>query len=219
MSSTPRRLGRRLSLVAASSTLVLSGIAGVHAQEAGLGGFFQQLFGGRPASAQPVQPVDVGPAPAMSDAPRRSARPAFRPRARYASLPADPDKITGKQPVDAKAIAANPTAAVLKDDTLRPGDIVVLSTGPKVFMGSDGAKRHRMSDFEDVKSSRAVDGKTRAMLLAMMVPQGAMLASEARKYLAKARKLAPPAEIAGLEQQARNEVPGPRIITPWQVKP
>ena len=86
-------------------------------------------------------------------------------------------------------------------------------------MGSDDAKRHRMSDFEDVKSSRAVDGKTRAMLLAMMVPHGAMPAAEARKYLAKARKLAPPAEIAGLEQQARNDVPAPRIVSPWQVRP
>ncbi len=214
MSSTPCRLGRRLSLVATASALTLCGIVGVHAQEAGLGGFFQQLFGARPA---PVQPAVASPSPAAYGAPRRSVRHAVRPRVRYASLPADPDKVAGKQPVDSKAIAANPTAAVLRDGTLRPGDIVVLSSGPKVFIGSDDAKRHRMSDFEDVKSSRAVDGKTRAMLLAMMVPHGAMPASEARKYLAQARKLAPPAEIAGLEQQARNEAPVPRIITPWQV--
>ena len=216
MPSTQRRVGRHLALAATASGLVLCGAVGVHAQEAGLGGFFQALFGARPA---PVPMASVGPVPSGYGGLRRVSRQTTRPRARYASLPADPDRIAGKQFVDAKAIAANPTAAVLRDDTLRPGDIVVLASGPKVFMGSDDAKRHRMTDFEDVKSSRAVDGKTRAMLLAMMVPHGAMPAAEARKYLAKARKLAPPAEIAGLEQQARNDVPAPRIVSPWQVRP
>ncbi|GJE28805.1 hypothetical protein [Methylobacterium organophilum] len=206
---------RRLALVILSGATVVSTVAAVHAQE---GGFLEQLFGVRPAP-QPVAPVqpawDPRAAAPQSYRARRHIRSSERPRARYVALPADPDKILGKQPVDSKAIAANPTAAIMKDETLRPGDIVVLPTGPKVFTGAASTgKRHRAADFEDVRQSRSVDKKTRALLLAMMVPHGAMPAAEARKYLAKARKLAPAEDIAPLERQARNES-GARVINVW----
>lgn len=235
MPSILPRSGRRAALVLVSSALVLSTVAGVHAQEAGLGGLFGQLFGGTPRQAAPA------PAPAQA-APgaygggevneryrwRRHARGAERrakPKVRYAALPKEEDVsgVSGKQPVDQKAIAANPTAALLRDETLRPGDIVVMPNGPKVFLGHEprgrGSKaaRHRMSDFEDVRSSRSLDSKTRKQLLAMMVPHGAMPAEEARKALAKARRLAPKEEIETLTQQARNEAgEGARVISLWK---
>ena len=230
MPSTLPRSGRRFALVLASSALILSTVAGVHAQEGGLGGLFQQLFAPHQAA-----PTPAPPAPAtfygggeVNERYRwrrhRSTTERSRPKVRYAALPKeDGDGISGKQPVDAKAIAANPTAALLRDETLRPGDIVVMPGGPKVFLGSEGrgrgtkAARHRISDFEDVKRSHSIDAKTRRQLLAMMVPHGAMPADEARKVLAKARRLAPPDEIASLNRQARAEMgtAPTRIVSPW----
>lgn len=238
MPSILPRSGRRAALVLVSSTLVLSTVAGVHAQDAGL---FGHLFGGTPRQAEPA------PAPVQQAAPsayggsygggevnqryrwRRHARGTeqrIKPKVRYAALPTkaeDVSGVSGKQPVDQKAIAANPTAALLRDETLRPGDIVVMPNGPKVFLGHEergrGSKaaRHRMSDFEDVRTSRSLDSKTRKQLLAMMVPHGAMPAEEARKALAKARRLAPKEEIETLTQQARNETgEGARVISLWK---
>lgn len=166
---------------------------------------------------------------------RRNAR-SEQPRSRYAALPkpesarADKDKLSGekqgadkfnnKQFVDQKAINADPTAAILRDPTLRAGDIVVTADGPKVFTGSSGKQkatgmRHRLRDFADVKDSKIVDKKTRQLLLAMMAPVGALPAHEARRYLAKMRKIAPDDEIAPVVAAARPEV-APRVIVPWK---
>lgn len=217
-----RGSGRCLSLALVSSVFVLTTAAAVHAQ----GSFFDMFFGVQPRPA----PVQVQPREHRSYGQARARRHvrSERPKGRYAALPrpesvkADPDKITGKQPVDQKAILANPTAALLKDETLRAGDIVVMPAGPKVFTGSR-AKKHRMSEFEDVKHSRLIDRKTRQTLLAMMVPVGAMPAHEARKAMAMKRKLAPPEDIAEVEAEARNEAgaePTPlRVIVPWNPKP
>lgn len=229
MPSTPPRSGRRFALVLASSAFILSTAAGVHAQEGGLGGLFEQLFAPRQAAPAPVAPINVYGGE-VNERYRwrrhRGTAERSRPKVRYAALPKDDgDGISGKQPVDSKAIAANPTAALLRDETLRPGDIVVMPEGPKVFMGHDDrgrgtkAARHRMSDFEDVKRSRSIDPKTRRQLVAMMVPHGAMPADEARKALAKARRPAPQEAIEPLIQQARIETgtaKAARIINPWQ---
>ncbi|MFF8802512.1 MULTISPECIES: hypothetical protein [unclassified Methylobacterium] len=235
MPSTPPRSGRRFALVLASSALIFSTAAGVQAQEGGFGGLFQQLFAPQQAVPAPVAPIQSYGGGEVNERYRwkrhRSGVERSRPKVRYAALPKagalpkdDGSGISGKQPVDSKAIAANPTAALLRDETLRPGDIVVMPGGPKVFTGSEasgrGAKRarHRMADFEDVKQARSIDAKTRRQLLAMMVPHGAMPADEARKVLAKARRLAPREDIEALSRQARAET-GPmptRVITPWQ---
>ncbi|MEH3119487.1 MAG: hypothetical protein PGN25_18390 [Methylorubrum populi] len=230
MPSTSPRSGRCFALVLASSALVLSTAAGVRAQEGGLGGLFQQLFAPQqtaPAPA-PVAPIDVYGGGEVNERYRwrrhRGTTERSRPKVRYAALPEDGDGISGKQPVDSKAIAANPTAALLRDETLRPGDIVVMSGGPKVFMGHEergrGAKaaRHRLSDFEDVKRSRSIDAKTRRQLLAMMLPHGAMPADEARKALAKARRWAPREDVETLDRQARTETEPrtTRVVSPWR---
>ncbi|KQT47878.1 hypothetical protein ASG52_11490 [Methylobacterium sp. Leaf456] len=236
MPSILPRSGRRAALVLASSALILSTVAGVHAQEAGLGGLFGHLFGGTPRQAEQPAPVQAAPSAYYGGGEvnqryrwRRHARGAeqrAKPKVRYAALPnaEDVSGVSGKQPVDQKAIAANPTAAILRDETLRPGDIVVMPNGPRVFLGHEErgrgtkAARHRMSDFEDVRSARSLDPKIRKQLLAMMLPQGAMPAEEARKVLAKARRLAPKEEIETLTRQARNEAgEGTRVINLWKV--
>ncbi len=55
------------------------------------------------------------------------------------------------------------TAALLKDETLRPGDIVVLNAGARVFTGNPD-KRHAIRDFEPVQNSRLVSKGTRKVL-------------------------------------------------------
>lgn len=234
MPSTLSRSGRRFALVLASSALVLSTVAGVNAQEGGLGGLFQQLFAPQQAAPAPALVMPAYGGGEVNERYRwrrhRSTAERNRPKVRYAALPKgalpkdEGNGISGKQPVDSKAIAANPTAALLRDETLRPGDIVVMQNGPRVFMGHGDrgrgtkAARHRMSDFEDVKHARTINAKTRRQLMAMMLPHGAMPADEARKALAKARRLAPQETIEPVNRQARIEM-GPvpaRIINPWQ---
>jgi len=210
---------RHLAVVLVSGSALISTAAAVHAQD---GNFLDQLFGVRraPEVVAPVQPaVQAGPTERFNAyRAKRHARSLQRPRTRYVALPADPEAITGKQPVDSKAIAANPTAALLKDETLRPGDIVVLPSGPKVYTGDAGKKR-RVSDFEDVRHSASVDTKTRALLLSMMVPVGALPADEARRTMAKLRKLRPAPDASPAIFEAHNAVTGNRVINPWQTTP
>ncbi|GJE54675.1 MULTISPECIES: hypothetical protein [Methylobacterium] len=211
--------------LAAAGLIVMT--VGVHAQDGG--SFFDMLFGAQPRQAAPVAPAYGGQG-AYGDGYRRRARSdrrhAWKLKTRYAALPraeavkGDPDKILGKQPVDQKAILDNPTKALLEDKTLRPGDIVVMPGGPKVFTGGS-EKRHRMSDFEDVKHSRMVDRKTRGQLLAMMVPLGAMPADQARKVMAVKLKLATQDEIEAAEAGSalKEATAGPRMIMPWKTTP
>ena len=60
-------------------------------------------------------------------------------------------------------------AALLQDKTLRPGDIVVLQDGARVFTGSPD-KPHALRDFESIGRSDFIDRHTRMRLTAMLVP-------------------------------------------------
>lgn len=211
--------GRNGLIAAASAGFVLLTVSTGHAQ-----GFLEQLFGIRPAA--PTQPSYSQQDPFSFGVQRRRRhardwRRSRRPDTRYVALPTDGDGISGKQPVDQKAIQDNPTKAILNDKTLQPGDIVMLPNGPKVFTGVPD-KRHHVSEFQDVKSSRMVDRKTRQQLLAMMVPIGAMPADQARKVVAQTRalklKIAHPAEIASVEAASHTEQTAPRVIVPWAEK-
>lgn len=64
--------------------------------------------------------------------------------------------------------AEDPVAALMKDPTLRPGDIVVLPGGAKVFKGRAAAP-YRPSDFDDASRSKLVGEKTRRQLTAMPI--------------------------------------------------
>jgi hypothetical protein len=63
------------------------------------------------------------------------------------------------------ASAAELVRAILDDDTLRRGDVAVFPDGAKVFTGRAGAP-HRLSDFEDVRTSRLVGRTVRRVLIA-----------------------------------------------------
>lgn len=192
---------------------VLPGTAS--ANEDGLGGLLQRLFQpSQPAAMQPAPAPDTLAPPARRMDVRRAARALnTRPRTiRYAALPkAEPLKIriTDRQtPLDMSAGAA---AAFLKDPTLRPGDIVVLSDGVKVFTGNPD-KPHAARDFESIGRSAFIDRHTRTLLSAMVMPVGAVPAVEARRMAARAHKvpliatMPVPVETASM-----------RIIAPWTV--
>jgi hypothetical protein len=185
------------------------------ANDDGLGGLLQRLF-------QPNQPVAMQPAPApeglAAPMPRMDVRRAARalntrPRTiRYAALPkAEPLKVrvTDRQtPLDMSAGAG---AAFLKDPTLRPGDIVVLKEGVKVFTGTSD-KHHTASDFEGIGRSAFIDRHTRNLLSAMVLPVGAVPPAEARRIAARAGKVP---LIATMPVPVTTT--SMRIITPWTV--
>ena len=207
MSQIHTSLARYLLLALMSGCLVISTAAHAQAaEEGGLGGFFQRLFSPQPAPA--AQPI---PAPAVQVSAygaggrygRRQGRSAHhrqlrdlygqvRSKVRYAALPR-PEKVKSvatqkPRAADNKsaalAKAGEPDAALLQDQTLRRGDIVITAEGPKVFTGK--AKEHRVaSDFEDATRSPGVDRKTRKLLSAMVAPRGALPTDEAHKVMAQ----------------------------------
>lgn len=194
--------------MAAAGCLVLMPATGVLAQD-GLGGLFQQLFGGGPRPVETVAPSTAEAAPASY---RRRHRGAQRVRSRYAALGQGEPlslRIADRQiPLDMKA---GPVAALLKDETLRPGDIVILKTGARVFTG-EREKTHTMSDFEAVDRSPLVTRKTRALLAAMIAPRGALPLDEARRLAAKLKAVGPKTAASAPIEEARTAM---RVINPW----
>ncbi|MGU3538372.1 hypothetical protein [Methylobacterium sp. A54F] len=211
-----RRAPRRALFTAAAAGLLLgTAVHGAAAQDA-LGGLLGQLFGAPQAAPQPVPqfaPVP-GYAPDAYRA-RRAGKP--RLRTRYAALPKSEPlaiRVTDRQkPLDMKAGAA---AALMRDETLRPGDIVVLKDGARVFSGSARDKVHAMRDFEPAERSPYLDRKTRRLLAAMITPVGALPAEEARRMIARLKRNAP-AKIDAAEPAA--EQVAVRVINPWTTNP
>jgi hypothetical protein len=100
-------------------------------------------------------------------------------RVRHASLPfpakeqagtarATEDKAQSPKPIKIIPREPNgdPISKILNDPTLRRGDIVVLPGGAKVFNGGRTAP-YRLSDFDEVRSSKLLGDKTRWALMAM----------------------------------------------------
>lgn len=208
-------LGRGAA-IGVAAILLTGTIVRVHAAE---GNFLEMLFGARPAQQQ----VPAAQ-PASDDRSRQAARPRMRLgaprhklRTRYAALPVkirigEKSRTSDRQvSIDMKQGAA---AALLKDETLRPGDIVVLNTGARVFAGSAG-KRHAMSDFEAVNSSPYVNASTRKLLSGMMTPVGALPADAARRMMARLRKAVPVADTPPVLAQTA----AMRVISPWRTNP
>lgn len=206
------RTSSLLAVMAAGGLLAGSAL---RAQAAEVG-FLEMLFGARPAPQQ-AQPAPA-PAPAFDGrAFGRHATPRLgaarrRFQTRYAALPlkirVKEREISERQtPIDMKGGA---TAALLKDETLRPGDIVVLNSGARVFTGNPD-KRHAIRDFEPVQNSRFVSRGTRKVLAGLFTPVGAVPAQEARRMMARARQPMP--EVATPIPAQKTAM---RVINPWQ---
>lgn len=204
-----RRTSRMLAAAAAAGLVIGTGSV---CQAAELG-FLEMLFGARPAPQQP----QAAPPPAFDSHSARSATSRLgsarrRLQTRYAALPVkirvkEPEISPRQTPIDMKAGA---TAALLKDETLRPGDVVVLNTGARVFTGNPD-KRHALRDFESVQNSRYVSKGTRKVLAGLFTPIGARPAEEARRMMARA-KVSVPANATPIPTQKT----AMRVINPWR---
>ncbi|SFM71672.1 hypothetical protein [Methylobacterium pseudosasicola] len=205
------RTGSTLAVITAAG--LLAGTV-IPAQAAEIG-FLEMLFGARPAP-QPVQQAQPPGAPDIRAFERRatprlgSAR--HRLQTRYAALPVrirvkETELSPRQTPIDMKSGAA---AALMKDETLQPGDIVVLNTGAKVFTGNPD-KRHAIRDFEPVQSSRFVSKGTRKQLAGLFTPIGASPANEARRVVARGPQSTPPIATPIPHQQTAM-----RVINVWK---
>jgi hypothetical protein len=99
-------------------------------------------------------------------------------------LPPDPDK------------RENPLTSLLRDPTLRYGDIVVFSDGPRVFRGEPGS-RHSIGDFVLLSASRDVAPATRKMVLAMPIGENGAWSSRTSGGSRHAAQRAPDVETTG----------------------
>ena len=225
--TSPRRAA--LALTALGLLAGTAALSGAHAQDVG---FFEALFGRaqQPAPQSPVQPQVQGGYGAGSGSGysygstyRRHDRSAVRqrPRTRYAALPkSEPLKVRISDRQTPLDMSQGPAAALMKDETLRPGDIVILKSGPQVFTGSV-EKRHSARDFEPAQSSRLVDTRTRQQLAAMVAPAGALPADEARRVMARLKRNAP-RTLTPVSTEARNRSVDPaamRVINVWTAQP
>ncbi|MCJ2138158.1 hypothetical protein MKK69_29610 [Methylobacterium sp. J-026] len=196
------------------ATVVAAGLVigiGARAEAAELG-FLEMLFGARPAPQQ-VQPT---PAPALESQSVRRDRPRLgaarrRLQTRYAALPlkihVKESEVSPRQTrLDMKDGAAS---ALLKDETLKPGDIVVLNSGARVFTGNPDT-RHALRDFAPVQGSRYVSNGTRKVLSGLFTPIGPRPGQEARRMMARAS--VPVAPIATPIPAQKTAM---RIINPW----
>ncbi|MCJ2121952.1 hypothetical protein [Methylobacterium sp. J-077] len=208
------RTGSTLAVITAAG-LLAGTVCRAQAAEVG---FLEMLFGARPAP-QPVQQAQP-PAALQDRAVYRRATPRLgsarhRLQTRYAALPvrirAKEAEVSDRQtPIDMKGGAA---AALMKDETLLPGDIVVLNTGAKVFTGNPDT-RHAMRDFEPVHTSRFVSNGTRKQLAGLFTPVGASPASEARRVVARGPQSTPPMATPIPPQQTAM-----RVINVWKTAP
>ena len=171
-----------------------------------------------PQAARHVrEPAFREPAPREHKAVARQL--AREPRARFASLPRVEERAavrSAKPPVAAATppksqsapatAGSDPIASLLRDPTLRPGDIVMFPDGARVFKGGR-ALPHAANSFEEVERSRLVSKASRKMVLAL-TKTVASPGEEASRYLPNALAAAP----SEAEQKARSEVV--RVIYP-----
>jgi hypothetical protein len=134
-----------------------------------------QVAASTPTEAQIQRYLSPGREAKRTTAPARVlAAPARPPKVQYAKF-SEPEARQTPKPQRAGDLPSDPVAALLRDPTLQPGDIVVLRDGPKVFSGR--------GKFEAVEQSRLVSKRERKAVLAMTQP-AANLAGQARQKLA-----------------------------------
>ncbi|TNC13465.1 hypothetical protein FF100_11760 [Methylobacterium terricola] len=196
---------RAIALTVTSGCLLIVSGAGARAADGDGLDFLRQIFAPPQATYAPApvaQPYAVQPydAPARSRVSRRNRlavqAKAMRGRTRYVALPKADVKPEKNEPKPL-AVTVSPLksldarTALLRDPTLRPGDIVIMPEGPRVFHGESGSEKHKMTDFQDVNRPGVVASKTRKELLAMTAPIGALPADAARRMMAQYQKATP----------------------------
>jgi hypothetical protein len=145
-----RKVGFRTRTAVIVTALAGVGTLALHPAVAEDSGFWDVIRATRPAIRL------VAPAPGFSvvaPSPQIVRLPAAAPKA---TTPPDPAK------------RENPLAALLRDPTLRYGDIVMFPDGPRVFRGGYGGN-HKVHDFVSLAASKEVSPAARKVLAAMPV--------------------------------------------------
>jgi hypothetical protein len=166
-----RKAGYRVRIVMVAAAAAGIGTLALRPATAEDSGFWDVVRASRPT-------VRVfNPAPGFSVVP-------VAPRAsEIARLPSTP-----KTPPD-PAKRENPLTALLRDPTLRYGDVVMFPGGPRVFVGGRGAD-HSVHDFVSLAASREVPPAARKTLLAMPVGENNAWSSRTAAHAATiARKV------------------------------
>jgi len=145
-------------------------------------GFFDLLFGGH-RGYHHVAPPPWVPRFDYRPMPRKRAVP--KPKAQ-AAKPEAP-----KKPPD-PATRPNPLVTLLRDPTLRNGDIVVFPDGPRVFRGGSGSQ-HALSDFVKL-TSKDISRSARKTLSGIQVGENNAWSSEVGTT-GKVAQSAPEAEV------------------------
>ena len=202
------RTGSMLAVIAAAGLVAGTAIPTQAAEV----GFLEMLFGARPAPQQVQAPAALDDRAVYRRSTPRLGYARHRLQTRYAALPvrirAKETEVSPRQTaIDMKSGAA---AALLKDETLLPGDIVVLNTGARVFTGNPDT-RHAMRDFEPVQNSRFVGKGTRKVLAGLFTPVGVSPANEARRVVARA-----PQSVPSMATPIPAQQTAMRVINVWQ---
>jgi hypothetical protein len=139
-------------------------------------GRWEVLLGNAPAARYFPSTPRVSPAPdfriVLPSAPVRIERP----RSDTVGLPSSPLPRVAATPPDPSK-RENPLQALLRDPTLRYGDIVMFPDGPRVFRGEAG-RRHSVHDFVAVAKTRDLPQTSRKVLLAMPVGDNSAWSSD-----------------------------------------
>lgn len=126
-------------------------------------GFLDSLFGGPRAPAYSAQPSFDDFASPYSGGGYET------PRRRHNVRRAPKPQMTTSQAAKVEALCCkmggDPMKAIMQDETLVAGDVVMTPNGLRTFNGSRGP--HRESDFVDLSNSRYVSKSQRQQLLAM----------------------------------------------------
>jgi hypothetical protein len=162
-----------LSVAAGATSLGCVALAPAGAEDTGR---WEALLGNAPASRAFPSAPRYAPVPGfqivLPSAPVRIERPRSEgfavpssPAPRVAAAPPDPSK------------RENPLQALLRDPTLRYGDIVMFPDGPRVFKGEAG-RRHSVHDFVAVAKTKDTPQGSRKTLLAMPVGENSAWSSD-----------------------------------------
>ena len=173
MSTTPRkplRVSRTIGLAAGVASLGCLALAPAGAEDTGR---WEVLRANAPGGFQPLAPAPgfrvVLPSAAVRLAPPQPQivrlPPSPSPTIAAPATPPDPSK------------RENPLSALLRDPTLRYGDVVMFPNGPRVFKGEPGT-RHSVHDFVALSAARDVPPASRKMLLAMPVGENSAWSSD-----------------------------------------
>jgi hypothetical protein len=146
---------------------VLAAIVPASSEDAGIYSFIHSEARGRSYSP----PVRVAPpiAPRIELAPRqRLSRPAVA-RVPDRAVAEEPSPKIDRDPTTIGEVS-NPLPALLADETLRPGDMVVFPDGVRVFRGKPGS-RHQLGDFVKPTETKRLAASDRKLLARIVVGQ------------------------------------------------